>query len=105
MVYYLDSAYAQTSFRDILDVVLRVYVILILLVSNSRIRQSTGNFVVASLLPRNFGRLGFATIPQLGLSLAYIAAGFAGSVLNAFLTDIFGRRFLISMPCALLDAI
>ena len=57
--------------------------------------QSTGNFVIANLLPRYFAGLGYPVILQLGLSLAYVSTGLLGSISNALLIDVYGRRRMI----------
>lgn len=58
--------------------------------------QSTGITVLAKLTPRLFAALGYGTVLQLGLSLAWTGCLFLGCFVNVYLIDRVGRVKLLS---------
>lgn len=57
--------------------------------------QSTGILVIANLTPTLFGRLGFDTVMQLGLSIVWVFTAVLGGFVNALLMDRVGRVKLL----------
>jgi len=57
--------------------------------------NSSGDFVIANLLPRYFASLGYGVTLQFGLSTAFIATGLTASLISSYLLDIWGRRKMI----------
>jgi MFS family permease len=59
--------------------------------------QSTGILVIANLIPTLFGSLGYDTVQQLGLSIAWTVCALIGCFINASIMDKVGRVRLLGM--------
>jgi len=61
--------------------------------------QSTGILVIANLTPTLFGALGYGTVLQLGLSIAWTVCALIGCFINAAIMDKVGRVKLLGKSC------